>query len=214
MKKILITSGATCEPIDDVRFLSNISTGRTGAFLAETLAQRQAAVVLLRGQAAVAPRGVESFCFGSTEDLQRQLVAQLSGGDFGLVVHCAAVSDYRAEKTATGKLSSDEQSLTLNLVPTPKLLPKLKNFSPTPLTVIGFKLTSGATEKERQAAVEKLFASGTVDYVVHNDLSERAASGDNRPFRIFSAARQAAAELTLDGLDALADWLHALRAKR
>lgn len=206
---LLITSGATIEPIDDVRFLSNISTGRTGAQLADLLAQRQHAVTLLRAPNADKPPHPEKLAatdtFTTTQNLLDQLRAKLAGGTIDAVIQCAAVSDYRPDQTRAGKLSSDQNELTLRLVPTPKILPQIKTFSPRPLTVIGFKLTSNADEPQRQAAVEKLLSSGTVDYVIHNDLADRAASGDDRPFRIH-APRQAA--VTLRGLRQLADHLH------
>ncbi len=202
---ILITSGATREPIDDVRFLSNVSTGSTGARIAEALASRGHAVTVLRGENAVMPRDVnEVLTFGSTADLETKLKAQLGTGRFDVVIQCAAVSDYRPDTVTDGKLSSYADELTIRLVPTPKLLPALKSHAPNALKVIGFKLTSGADADGRTAAVAKVFASGTVDVVIQNDLKEMAASGDDRPFRAYRAG-QPEPEL-LAGLEALIDW--------
>ncbi|HEY9247925.1 MAG TPA: phosphopantothenoylcysteine decarboxylase, partial [Rariglobus sp.] len=94
--RILITSGATREPIDAVRFLSNVSTGRTGALLADDLAQHGHAVTLLRGEAAAsAGRVAATEVFSSTDNLQARLRRLLGAGGFDAVIHCAAVSDYR-----------------------------------------------------------------------------------------------------------------------
>ena len=75
MLRLLITSGATREPIDDVRFVTNVSTGGTGAALARAFAQRGHQVTLLRGQGAVAvdDGSCEMESFGSAEDLQARL---------------------------------------------------------------------------------------------------------------------------------------------
>jgi len=204
--RILITSGATREPIDAVRFLSNISTGRTGALLADALTARGHTVTLLHGEAAVraSSPSVTSASFSSTADLQAHLRRLLGTGNFDAVIHAAAVSDYRPSETHDGKLSSCAPELTLRLVPTPKLLPELKPASPRPLRVIGFKLTAGTNSTDRAIAVAKLFAAGTVDAVIHNDMDD-LATGDARPFTAWRAGVPTPEPLA--GLDALTNWL-------
>lgn len=209
--RILITSGATREPIDAVRFLSNVSTGRTGALLAELLAQHGHAITLLHGEAAVLPSAghITLEAFTSTEHLKAQLHRLLATSPFDAVIHAAAVSDYRPAETSAGKLTSYADELTLRLVPTPKLLPELKRYAaPRPLKVIGFKLTAGASPEERAAAVAKLFAAGTVDALIHNDMDD-LASADARPFAAWRPAHPALTSDPLTGTAALATWLHA-----
>ena len=207
--RILITSGATREPIDAVRFLSNISTGRTGALLADALVTRGHTVTLLHGEAAVRPSSaVTARSFSSTADLQSQLQRLLGTGIFDAVIHAAAVSDYRPAETSSGKLSSYAPELTLRLVPTPKLLPQLKSYAPPtplPLRVIGFKLTAGADPEARALAVSKLFAAGTVDAVIHHDMDD-LATGDSRPFSAWRPGPPTPEPLA--GLDALITWLN------
>lgn len=204
--RILVTSGATREPIDAVRFLSNVSTGRTGALLADALTQHGHTLTLLHGVTAVrSTRATVSETFDSTADLQARLQRLLGTGDFDAVIHAAAVSDYRPDTSHTGKLSSYAPELTLRLVPTPKLLPSLKSYAPRPLRVIGFKLTAGADDAGRHAAVAKLFSSGTVDAAIHNDMDD-LATGDNRPFHAWQSALRAPTPLA--GIPALVTWLH------
>ncbi|MCR6655109.1 MAG: phosphopantothenoylcysteine decarboxylase [Opitutus sp.] len=188
--KLLVTSGATREPIDEVRFLSNVSSGRTGAQLADSLSQRGHAVTLLAGEAAVRPTATPDVrTFSSAEDLQTKLQKLLSTGAFDGVIMAAAVADYRPAEFTAGKLSSDADGLTIRCVRNPKILPQLKSFSPRPLAVVGFKLTVGADASARYAAVFAQFATGGVDAVVQNDLAEiRAAAADAHPFRLFTAA--------------------------
>lgn len=205
--KILITSGATREPIDAVRFLSNVSTGATGAKLADALSQRGHTVTLLRGEGAVrSAYAREVLVFTSTDDLRQQLQEQLGTGAFDAIIHCAAVSDYRPAEMRGGKISSYEPELILRLVLTPKLLPQLKNFSPRPLNVIGFKLTAGADDTERTAAVEKVFNTGGVDAIIHNDMIELAI-GDARPFRVYEAGEDVHGRAPIGGLPELIEWL-------
>ena len=188
---ILVTAGATREPLDAVRFLSNVSTGSTGAALADALVARDHRVTLLRGESAVAPRSAcEVEVFTSTEDLQARLQRRLEGGTFDAVIMCAAVADYRPGRAAAGKIGSDAAELTIRLVRNPKILPQLKSFSSRPLVVVGFKLTVGADAAARREAVSAQFAAGTVDAVVHNDLDEIRAAAIH-PFWLYRSATSA-----------------------
>jgi phosphopantothenoylcysteine decarboxylase/phosphopantothenate--cysteine ligase len=210
--RILLTAGATREPLDAVRFLSNVSTGRTGALLADALAAQGHTVTLLHGEAAVRPTGVsDTESFASTADLQTALRRRLATGWYDAVIHCAAVSDYKPATSHAGKMSSYAAALTVHLVPTPKLLPELKSYAaPRPLKVIGFKLTAGADPAGRAAAVAKLFGAGTVDAVIHNDLDDLTI-GDSRPFYAWLAGQPSA--VPLGGIPGLSVWLNAfLRA--
>ncbi len=206
--KVLVTAGATREPIDAVRYLSNISSGATGAAIARHLAAAGHEVTLLHGessQGADAP-GVTCGVFGSTDQLGARLENTLCQGGFDVVIHAAAVADYRPETVHPGKLGSYSEELVLRLVPTPKLLPRLKSWSPAPLRVLGFKLTAGADGPARAAAVGKLFASGGVDAVVHNDMDELGSAGAGRTFRVYKAGDSAAAAHAV-GVPALCAWI-------
>lgn len=185
MARILITSGATREPIDEVRFISNLSSGSTGAALADYLSDRGHEVHLLHGMAAVMPAGkLSSESFGSAADLEDKLRKRLGSGAYDAVIMCAAVADYRPIVAQGGKISSDETGLNIVLTRNAKILPQLKGFSPVGLIVVGFKFTVGADVAARKAAVGKQFASGGVDLVVHNDLREIKARTVH-PFNVF-----------------------------
>ena len=199
---ILVTAGATREPLDAVRFLSNVSTGSTGAALADAFAARNHRVTLLRGESAVTPHSACAVeVFTSAEDLRTRLQRHLAGGTFDTAIMCAAVADYRPDFAVGGKISSDAAELALRLVRNPKILPQLKSFSPHPLVVIGFKLTVGADAVARRAAVAAQFAAGTVDAVVHNDLDEVRASPVH-PYWLYRSAT--AAPEPISGTKALA----------
>lgn len=211
--KVLITAGGTREPIDRVRYISNGSTGATGASLADALSQRGYNVHLLRGIGAVLPQSaLAGSVFSSAENLESQLRALLAGGEFNAVIMAAAVADYRPDHMHAGKLDSGAGELALKLVRVPKILPRLRGFSPRLLRVIGFKLTAGADNAARQTAVARQFAEGGVDAVVHNDLDE-IESAAVHPFRLFHAPDDEPE--TLSGVPALAGalakYLEALR---
>jgi phosphopantothenoylcysteine decarboxylase/phosphopantothenate--cysteine ligase len=209
---ILVTAGATREPIDAVRYLSNQSTGSTGSTIADAFAARGHTVTLLRGEGATRPKTVTDLeVFFSTEDLRHRLRQRLTTGTFDAVVMAAGVSDYRPEQIAVRKISSAATKLTLTLVRTPKIVPELKSFSPRPLVVVGFKLTVGAGEDERRTAVRQQFATGGIDAVVHNDLNDIRAAMVH-PFNLYRAPD--AAPQRIAGSQALGEALVALVAGR
>ena len=191
--RVLVTSGGTAEPVDGVRVLTNRSTGRTGALLADHLVRCGHEVVLLR---AVTAQRSESSCeevtFESFADLESALARLLAGGRFDIAVHAAAVSDYGVESVlvdggvqpaGAGKLDSGAPPL-LRLRRLPKLVDRLRALSPGPLQVVAFKLTHGADAAGAEAAVQALFARSGADWVVHNDTA--APAGGDLPADIYS----------------------------
>lgn len=187
--RVLVTSGGTAEPVDRVRVLTNTSTGRTGALLADHLADRGHDVTLLRAETAVTPASAcREATFRTFSDLEAELGRLLGGEEFDAVIHAAAVSDYSVEtivvdgRSSPGggsKLESDGAGVTLRLRPNPKLVDTLRARSRNPgLQVVAFKLTASVNAAAVQQAVAALFAHSGADWIVHNDLAERADGGD------------------------------------
>lgn len=192
----LITSGATREPIDQVRFITNMSTGKTGASLAESLAKSGHKVTYLHGQGALVPNSsMATVEYSSFSDLDEKIQGLLKENNFDVVIHAAAVSDFsisairspslQQDLMAKEKLPSDER-LQIELKPNFKILNQIKNYSKrsTPL-VVGFKLTFTESPSEQQEAVRRLFDGGNVDYVVHNDLKD-IRENNRHIFRVHS----------------------------
>ena len=142
--KCIVTAGPTYEPLDEVRRLTNFSTGRLGSELVNFLTARGHEVTLLVGQQATY-RGerhaarVETF--GTTADLGRRLQALASERIDG-VFHAAAVSDFgfgkiwsrsatgELKELRSGKLSTRDGTLLAELVPTPKVIAQLRDWFP------------------------------------------------------------------------------------
>ncbi len=184
MRRALITSGGTREAIDGVRHITNFSSGTTGAALADAFAAAGWHVTLVRARDAVRPQDptVEQVLFASVADLDAACRHELATNDVDAVVHAAAVSDFvvdavvvdgvRHPAPLAGKLDS-ARSLSVELVPSPKILPELRGYSRNPaVVVVGFKLTNGATPDEVASLVRRQFETAGVDVVVHNDLTE------------------------------------------
>ena len=188
--KILITAGGTAEPIDEVRSITNTSTGRSGVELAGYFSTAGASVTLLisksgrdRFEARLndLPR-LQTKTFVSFTDLENALTSEISENHYDLCIHMAAVSDYsvhsvhvNGDLSAKGPLKkiSSGQKILIELKPNPKLLQMIQPRSQNKdVTVVGFKLTARASADEVEKAVTTLFKSGGVHYVVSNDTSE------------------------------------------
>ncbi len=188
--RVLITSGGTVEPIDGVRVIANLSTGATGALMAEHLARCGHEVVLLRAHGARrAAGGGREETFGTFAELDAALTRLLGGSDFDAVIHAAAVSDFAVHAVEVDgvvippgapKLPSGVAPV-LRLRRNHKLLDTLRARSRhARIRVVAFKLTNGAAAGEVAAAVAGWFERGIADLVVHNDLTARGA-GDAFP---------------------------------
>ncbi len=176
--RILITAGGTCEKIDDVRLLSNSSTGQTGYKIAQNLFQAGYEVELLTAQNSTRqnPYDFPVTSFTDFKSLDQSLQKILKEKKFTHVIHAAAVGDFSLSTITAdgktiqglGKLDSS-QDISLHLKANPKLISNLKKYSLNPsLKVIGFKLTSHATDEQILEKIKKL--QKDADFVVHNDL--------------------------------------------
>ena len=192
-KRILITAGGTREPIDSVRYIGNLSSGRTASRLADELIDAGHNVTWLGAENAVTPRRSCAMPrFSSFDDLALQLQVLLSENEFDVVIHAAAVSDFSVASILTpegdtldgskAKLSSGSD-LLLRLKSNPKLLSKIRSWSKNRLLhVIGFKLTDSGDVQQQIDAVKKQFDESGVDAVVHNDLAD--ISCEAHPFQL------------------------------
>lgn len=186
--KILITGGGSEEPIDNVRYISNFSTGKTAAYLAETLYKAGHDVTLLTAIKSAKPESYTEDCecncngkgrlsvitYRTFNDLKENLERECTSSRYDGIIHAAAVSDYSVSKLIIGdeeyepgsipKVSSGLE-LTIKLKKNPKLVDMIKSWvnankaSGANTKLVAFKLTSKATEEERKTAVKKVFDS-------------------------------------------------------
>lgn len=148
----IVTAGPTAEPLDQVRRLTNFSTGRLGSELAAFLSARGHEVTLLVGRQATwrgEPRARRVESFTSATDLAERLRA-LANAPADAVFHAAAVSDFAFgrtwRKTPTGELNEVEAGklstrlgvLLAELVPTPKIIASLRGWFPK-ARLVGWK---------------------------------------------------------------------------
>jgi phosphopantothenoylcysteine decarboxylase / phosphopantothenate---cysteine ligase len=167
-KKVLITCGPTWVAIDDVRVLSNRSTGELGRITARKLKAAGAKVTVLEGPVSepLKDRSIRVLKFSFFEELAELLTKELKQR-YDVVIHAAAVSDYQPQKKFTNKISSDKKHLTIKFVRTSKLINRIKKISPKTF-LVGFKLESAFDNASVVRETQKLISAGRCDLVVAN----------------------------------------------
>jgi len=150
--RCIVTAGPTYESLDNVRRLTNFSTGRLGSQLATFLSAGGHEVTLLIGQQATFRgnrQAAQVETFTTTANLRDRLKA-LSDGFAGAVFHAAAVSDFafgkvwvRSEQgelteVRSGKISTRQGTLLAELLPTPKIIAELRQWYPK-ARLVGWK---------------------------------------------------------------------------
>ncbi|MEM1107817.1 MAG: phosphopantothenoylcysteine decarboxylase [Planctomycetota bacterium] len=164
---ILITAGPTREPIDEVRFISNRSSGRMGIALAEAAAEAGHDVTLLLGPVLVPTtlaERIELVRFQTTAELQALLHEHFRGCD--RLIMAAAVADYRVAHFTAGK-TERKKHLKIELEGTPDLVAGVAKDKTETQRVIAFALEEPHELETR--AVAKMKRKG-VDAIVANPL--------------------------------------------
>ena len=164
-KKILIIGGPTSEPIDDVRVITNRSSGKTAISLAKNAFYQGAQTELWYGKTASEkpPSFIKTTFFETTNDLLKMInKSNLKKHD--IIIVCAAISDYIPEKQR-GKISSGRNKLILELKPSQKIIKTIREKT-SKTKIIAFKLE---TKKENlREKSTKLLKQNNIDYVIGN----------------------------------------------
>jgi phosphopantothenoylcysteine decarboxylase/phosphopantothenate--cysteine ligase len=212
-RRVVVIGGASREPIDEVRSITNESSGETAVALATQAYYRGASVTLWAGALQVpVPTFIPTEHWTDVRsllDLASRESPRLSACD--AVIVPAALSDFTLDKRS-GKISSrDPSPLRLELAHAPKVLPVLRKLAPRPTLLVGFKLEAGRGTTALAASARRLLAEARLDVVVAND---RASLGSPRTRVLVVRPRGAA--LPLEGakvdvagelLDAIGHWL-------
>lgn len=197
---VLITGGGCREAIDNVRCVTNTSTGKTSAAIADFFIGQGASVTILAAASAVRPKRVlEKNCrlrtYVSGSDLGQLLEEELFQQEYQIVIHAAAVSDFIPETVIMdgievaagpqGKIPSGS-SMTIRFRAAPKLADRIKSWAKMgghrEPVVVCFKLTSGAEQEKVLSACRAILERGAADYVVANDILK--INGDSHPFTV------------------------------
>lgn len=182
--RVIVTCGPSCEPIDEVRFLSNASTGELGSLLVSELQEHGFEVLCLRSKLATYPisNSIENISF-STNDELAEIFQQLSRKeDIVAVFHAAALCDYRVEKIAgmdgsalnLEKIPTSIGRLNLTLEPSLKVIAQLRVCFPHAL-LVGWKYEVSGTREEADQKAQQQIEKYQLDASVANGPATRGS---------------------------------------
>ncbi|MGA3279577.1 MAG: bifunctional phosphopantothenoylcysteine decarboxylase/phosphopantothenate--cysteine ligase CoaBC [Smithella sp.] len=167
--KILITAGPTEEPLDPVRFITNLSSGKMGYALALASHRRGAEVTLITGPATLPLPPVETIIKVRTAKQMHKAVMN-NYKKAKIIIKAAAVADYCPKVMAMEKIKKNKKTLFLELERNPDIIAQIgKNKGNRVL--IGFAME---TQNLMANAVKKL-KEKNMDLIVANDLKEEGA---------------------------------------
>jgi phosphopantothenoylcysteine decarboxylase/phosphopantothenate--cysteine ligase len=164
--RVLVAAGPTHEPIDDVRYIGNRSSGLMGTAIASAFRDRGHAVTLTRGPGVAAISGCVDRQFVTAADLLSVLRTEWPAHD--LLVMAAAVADYRPANRVAGKMNREAGPITLALEPTEDILAGLAASRRPNQYVVGFALER--PEDLERSATAKLIRK-RADAIVANPLA-------------------------------------------
>jgi phosphopantothenoylcysteine decarboxylase/phosphopantothenate--cysteine ligase len=183
-RRFLVSAGGTREPLDDVRFVGNRSSGKMGVAIADEARRRGADVMLVAANLTVpSPVGIEVVDAPTASDVEREILARADDAD--VVVMAAAVADYRPAEVVAGKRGKEAASWTVELAPTADVLRALGQRDSGAL-LVGFAAESGGNvERARQKLTDK-----NANLVVFNDVSRSDIGFDSEENEVVLIGRE------------------------
>ncbi|ARS62422.1 TPA: phosphopantothenate--cysteine ligase [Streptococcus mutans] len=189
--KILITSGGTTEKIDQVRGITNHSSGRLGKKIAEKFLAASHQVTLVTTASAIKPKKRANLSIIEITDVNN-LIETLEPlvKSHHVLIHSMAVSDYtpiymtdliEVEETSDlsqlltktnkeRKISSQADYQVLFLKKTPKVISLVKQWNPS-IQLIAFKLLVNVSKEELFQVARSSLKKNQADYILANDLT-------------------------------------------
>jgi len=203
-KRVLVTAGPTSEPIDPVRVLTNVSSGKMGYAIARAAREAGAEVTLVSGPTALAaPRGVRRIDVTTAHDMLDAVMGRADSADIFIAV--AAVADWRVKEVSASKLKKTDGGAppVLEFVQNPDILGTVAAL-PRPPYCVGFAaetedLARHAAEKRARKGVpllvgnlaQEVLGRDDTTLVLYDDAGEHPLPRSSK----LAAARQLVAEI-------------------
>jgi len=169
-KRIVVTAGATREPIDPVRFISNHSSGKMGVALARSAWRRGADVTLIAGHVDIPiPREIPTVSVATVEEMARSVAKSLPSAD--VLIMAAAPADFRPASAAPEKIKKGKTAPRVELEPTTDILKSTIGRRKKKSVIVGFALETTDGLKNAKGKLE----AKDLDLVVLNNAKEPGA---------------------------------------
>jgi len=168
-QKVLITAGPTEEPLDPVRCITNLSSGKMGYALAAAAHKRGAEVTLISGPTKISPPPVEKIIFVRTAlEMYQAVMDHYSKAT--VIIKAAAVADYRPKSLASEKIKKDKRLASIELTRNPDIIAEI-GAKKKKCVLVGFAMeTEDLLANARQKLLKK-----NMDMIVANSLREEGA---------------------------------------
>ena len=179
-KKVLVSAGSTYEKIDEVRGITNRSSGKMGIEIAKEAFIRGADITLIKGQMTADVPNVFNVVEVESSAEMHYAVSKLATKN-DVFVSAAAVSDFKVKNAEADKISSDTD-ITIELERTPKILNDVKEINPN-IFLVGFKAVHNLSDEELLNAAKQRMEQSSADLMVANDVAVEGAgfgSDDNQ----------------------------------
>ena len=169
-KKIVVTAGPTRAWLDDIRFITNPSSGKMGIEIALEAASRGAEVTLLLGPTSIKVHNtnIKVIPIETVDDIASE-IEKLKKID--LFISAAAIGDYKVKKE-DGKIPSLQKDLILQLIPTVKIIEFVRKKFPK-TEIVGFKAETDITEQELVSRAKKSMQKNDLTMVVANLVNKQ-----------------------------------------
>lgn len=191
--RVVVTCGPSYEPIDEVRRITNFSTGELGALLSNQLVKAGCEVVCFRGVGATSQEriaGARVVPFATNDHLRTELEGLEKRERVDAVFHAAALCDYRVKsvhsscgaEVAATKIPSRAGELTLTLDPSAKLIHELRDLFPAS-RIVGWKYELVGSRADVLAAAIRQLKESRSDACVMNGAAYGAGFGFLEPHK-------------------------------
>jgi len=167
--QILVTMGTTRGYLDDVRYVSNYSSGGLGTLIAEDLYRHGHLTHVVAGPSLVRPKVAETLQLVDTNDEMAKAIAKAMSHPIDAAIVAASVLDYVPAERAKGKIKSGSDNLTVSFVNTPKLIGTIHPSKPVK---VGFKLEAQLDLKEADAIARDYMKRYDLSFFVLNGLRD------------------------------------------
>jgi len=187
-KKVLISCGPTLEPIDDVRVITNLSSGKMGIALSYAALNSGAEVCVVCGPCPdTFPSGCRVIRVNTALEMKASLDKEFKNSD--VCIMAAAVADFKPQKTIKGKIHRNaSKEISLKLIPNPDILMELGKIKKEQI-IVGFSLESKLNINNAQSKMKSkncdIMVVNTIKSSIGKDKSEAAIIYGNKKLEKF-----------------------------